>query len=300
MSFALPRLAHRLTLAVTAFACLSGSAASPSWGQRPVHPLYRSSMPPGAVAASKAAHMPSRQGYIQPVEVRVPAGATVAVASDGGFGWESAPLRAGLLVGQVYRFRVSGIPRYPEAQLYPSVEVIDRLHPPAEHKDRFPIPVEITQDDLELALQGNMIVRVVYLENPHQAFPEREGDEQRTVDVLPAEDPLHVADQIGRPMAILRIGSRIPLEGELNGSFLFGSPPVQPLAEPPGALEYYGESTVDEISSPHPPAMITPEAPVADPASQFDPGVEKRLTRPELPALPGPASDDPFLDDSIR
>jgi uncharacterized repeat protein (TIGR01451 family) len=136
------------------------------------------------------------------------------------------------MVGHVYRFRVSNIPRSQQEELYPSIEVLDRLHPPAEYKNHFAIPVSITQEDLETALAGSMVVRVIYLENPHHAFPEREGDEQRSLDVLPSEDPLLVADQIGRPMAILRLGSRVPVTGDVDDGFLFHSPPVEVLHEP--------------------------------------------------------------------
>jgi hypothetical protein len=194
--------------------------------QRPVHRLLRSDMPSGALGAARLARNGSTIGYQQPVRIKVPQGATVAIAGDGDFSIHSTVLQVGLLVGQPYRLRISDIPQHDGQMLYPSIEVLDRLHPPAGQKDRFPIPVEITQDDLELALRGSMVVRVIYLENPERAFPEREDSQQRSVDVLPSEDPLHVADDLGRPMAILRLGSRVPLDTEGDGEFCFGSPPV--------------------------------------------------------------------------
>ena len=175
-----------------------------------------------------------QSGYVQPVRITVPAGAVLSLAYDGEFPVATTDLRAGLMLGQAYRLRITNIPRHEDQELYPSIEVIDRLHPPRGQKNRFPIPIEITQDDLELALRGSMIVRVIYLENPNEAFPRAEDDHQRYLDVLPSEDPLHVADELGRPMAILRLGSRVPLSSDIDSTFLFGSPPVEWLSDASG------------------------------------------------------------------
>jgi uncharacterized repeat protein (TIGR01451 family) len=203
-------------------------AAAPASAQRPVHHLYRSDLPPGTVGTTRARQPGGgRTGYVQPIQIIVPAGAVVSPANDGEFAVASTDLRIGLMFGQPYRLRITDIPRHEGQELYPSIEVIDRLHPPPGQKNRFPITIEITQDDLELALNGGMVVRVIYLENPNEAFPKRDEGEQRSVDVLPSEDPLHVADDYGRPMAIVRLGSRVPIDNALDASFLFGSPPVE-------------------------------------------------------------------------
>jgi uncharacterized repeat protein (TIGR01451 family) len=225
-------------------------SATPTLGQRPVHRLYRSDMPPGAIGARQVAHGQDRWGYVQPVRIIVPDGAIVSVASDGDFPLVTTELRAGLLLGQAYRLKVSNIPRHEDQEVYPSVEIIDRLHPPAGSKDRFPIPIEITQDDLELALAGGMVVRTIYLENPAAAFPEREADQQRSFDVLPNEDPLHVADDLGRPMAILRLGSRVPIGSDFDAEFLFGSPPVEWTATNGEVLEHAEPRTDETVQSP--------------------------------------------------
>jgi hypothetical protein len=215
-------------LATTCFLCLLAVLPpTPLRAQRPVHSLYRSDMPAGTIGAAKAAERVDRQGYVQPVRITVPQGAVVALACDGGFPLATTDMRAGLLLGQPYRLKITNIPQHEERELYPSIEVIDRLHPPQGQENRFPIPIEITQDDLELALNGSLVLRVIYLENPVQAFPKQEDEHQRYLDVLPSEDPLLVADELGRPMAIVRIGSRIPLESEDHSAFLFDSPPVE-------------------------------------------------------------------------
>jgi uncharacterized repeat protein (TIGR01451 family) len=71
------------------------------------------------------------------------------------------------------------------------------------------------------------VTRVVYLENPRSAIPERRSpDDQAFFDVGPGQDPIRVAEKFGRPMAIVRIGSRIPDQNELDG-FGFGTPPMR-------------------------------------------------------------------------
>ncbi len=57
------------------------------------------------------------------------------------------------LVGPVYRLRVTNIPSQPEAELFPTLEVIDRTYPPSEREHRFPIVVELDDRDIEAALQ---------------------------------------------------------------------------------------------------------------------------------------------------
>ena len=169
------------------------------------------------------------RGYFQPVEIKVPPGAEISLAGGDPHPAEGAEsLLAGMLIGQVYRARVTRIPLHLGEEVFPSVELIDRLYPPPHLAARFPIPIEITQDDLEAALDGKYVVRVVYLEDPRFALPVRqEPGRPSWFDVEPGEDPLQTADALGRPVAIVRMGGRVPLEpGEFDGSGEFCSPPV--------------------------------------------------------------------------
>ena len=199
------------------------SAESP-----PVHYLWRADMPPGVVGQSQLLRAKRLGGYFQPVQIRGPSTARVAVAMDGVFVEpQRTPVTVGMQVGQVYRIQVSSIPNHEGFEVYPTVEVINRLHPPAGQEHRFPLPIDLTLEELELALSGKLVTRVIYLEPPDTALPHRaDPKHQRYFEVRAQDDPLQVADQLGRPMAILRMGGIVPAEDSPSGEFLFHSPPV--------------------------------------------------------------------------
>jgi len=173
-------------------------------------------------------------GYFQPVRIRAPQGARIALAEEGAFG-ASQPdeMLVGLQVGPVYRFRVTELVGAEGAEVFPTVEVIDRLYPPAGLAVRYPIPIELTADELDMAAQGMLVTRVIYLEEPSSALPvEQSGREQPWVEAPRGADPLVIADELGRPVAILRIGGRVPTQAQLSAG---GSPPP--------AIHYDGDYT---------------------------------------------------------
>jgi hypothetical protein len=194
---------------------------------QPHHYFQRADLPPGAIGSAQLMRGGPLPGHYQAVEISAPEGVQLALANQGFFEEPTpAPLRAGLLVGHVYRLKVTNIPLREGQELFPSIEMINRLYPPADAEARFPIPIELTRQEMEMALRGQFVIRVIYLENPRTALPQQEDPaEQRYFDVGPGQDPLEVADGLGRPMAILRIGSRVPELDQLSGRFLFQCPP---------------------------------------------------------------------------
>jgi len=187
-----------------------------------------SRLPPGTVGRRQLMRPGSPlRGYYQPVELKVPAGSSISVAQNGRFTKShKGSLKVGLMVGQLYRIRITGIKFRPGEEVYPTIELVNRLFPPEGKKLRFSVPIEFTHEELELALRGRLVTRVVYLENPKKPLPRRQGVDQRYFDVGNKTDPLIVADRLGRPMAIMRMGSRVPGREGLTQTFLFGSPTV--------------------------------------------------------------------------
>jgi len=212
--------------AMVVIACLA-TARLPAQ-QPPVHFLHPAGMPPGVIGNQQLQRGGPLPGFFQPVEIAVPEGVLVALAQEARFGEpQKAPLRAGFLIGQVYRLRLMNLPLQPGVEVFPTIEVIDRIYAPRGQELRFPIMIEIGRDDLEAALSGKFVTRVVYLEDPDKALPVQEaGKDQGWFDVAPGTDPLAVADALGRPVAIVRMGARVPERADaIDMAFLYGCPP---------------------------------------------------------------------------
>lgn len=217
-------LSRRRMLAVALAA-----VATPAWAAPPVHYQYNADMPPGEIGKRQLTRGGPLAGYFQPVEVKAPQGALLSLAEEGQFiGPEKTSVLAGMQIGHVYRLKVGRIKNHPGQEVFPTIEVIDRLYPPPGQAARFPIPVELTQEELEYAMEGRYVTRVIYLEDPHNAMPvaEDEKHSQRVLDIGAQGDLLKTADEFGRPVAILRMGSRVPTESELTSEFMFDSPPL--------------------------------------------------------------------------
>lgn len=182
--------------------------------------------PPGVAGEWAGALGRATPAYNQPVRVILPTKGTVTFydAAAKQAHAKAAPAQARMGVGYVFRVRISGMPEFPGRSLYPTIEVIDRLHPPRGKADRFPIPVELSADEIRLALAGRMVTKVVYLEQPQLAFPV--GGPVPTATIEPRHNLVTEADRRGRPMAIVRLGSRQPA-GEDDWTFIGRGGPLE-------------------------------------------------------------------------
>jgi hypothetical protein len=180
-----------------------------------MHYRHRGDWPPGAIGSEQLRRGGPLPGYFQPVEIRAPEGALISAAAEGGFDEpETSPRHFGLLIAPVYRFKITCIPFQAGAEVYPSVELVNRTYAPPGVEQRFPIIIELDQNDLELALEGKFVTKVVYLEDPDKAIPaSAAAGAPLSFDARPGDDPLEMADAIGKPMAIVRLGGRLPLPG---------------------------------------------------------------------------------------
>jgi hypothetical protein len=219
----------RQVLALVAAFLTFAAGFSAARAQGPWHYLHKSDMPPGAIGLRQLARGGPLPGYFQPVEVTAPQGTLLSVVADGDY---SAPQRdkllVGMLIGQVYRLKVSNVPNHEGLEIFPTVEVIDRLYPPPGQAARFPIPIELTEEEIKMAMDGRFVLRVIYLEEPRTAMPVQQvAGRQPYYEITPGTDAMEAADRLGRPMAILRMGSRVPLPEEDQSRFLYQQPPVQ-------------------------------------------------------------------------
>lgn len=221
----IPKIHYRWWMFLFAF--LLGLLIQESiFAQQMPHRLINGNMPPGKATEIALRSNPQFLGHVQPVKIVTPDKSRVAFWTGDGYATADfdAPTFA-MTMGPVYRIKIVNIPRHPGVEIFPSIELLSRLHPPQGKELEFPIPIEITQDDLEQAIQGKMVTKVVYLEDPDTALPMQQiGDRQQTTDISGHEDTLGTAARLGRPMAIVRLGSRQPLVNDPVGAFEFYGP----------------------------------------------------------------------------
>ena len=202
----------RAARAVASACVLLAMTVAATAQQPPMHYRHPGLAPPGAIGLTRLQRGGPLPSYFQPVEIRAPQGTTLSIASQGQFGPpQQAPLHLGLLIAPVYRLKVSNLPGHEGQEVFPTIEVIDRLYPPRGQERRFPIPIELNADDLELALDDKFVTRVIYLEDPDRALPVSETRlDQHWYDGGPGVNALEEADRWGRPLAIVRMGGRVP------------------------------------------------------------------------------------------
>ena len=241
----MPRLARLLPAFAVTLPLLwaGGSAAAQTPGlARQTPPRYyplRADMPPGINACFNAAIRPAVPGELAFVRLVLPSVANVEVY--GGAPVQPIPLPAawcGLGVGTVYRFRVWGLDGYPGIELYPSIELLDNTHPPRGREGEFAIPVRLSVEEINLALSGRLVTKVVYVEQPQIAssLPTEDGLVVETL--TPDYNLIQEADRRGRAVAIVRLGARTPDTQRPDPEFYGpGGPVAVPPAQPGVAPE---------------------------------------------------------------
>lgn len=206
----------------------SGFYSGEIFAQKPGLIPIREAAEPTAGIVNLHREIGAFSSYFQPFRFNVPDGVQVAVAEEGRYFQGKAPFVYGLQTDSMYRLRISSIPLHEGKEIYPTIEIVNRLYSPIGKEFEFPVVVEITKEDLEYALHGALVTRIIYLERPESAVPIDSSmpGGKFSVDVNDGSDPLLVAEQYGPIMAILRMGSRIPLEQPNSSSpFFFGLPP---------------------------------------------------------------------------
>jgi len=216
--------------AVTAYSAAVASAQPPVQTQDGRYQPLNQMAPPGMVGQWAGALGRADPRVLQPVRVVLPSEGRVVIY--GSLPHQlvdaSAPTHAHLSVGHTYRLRIADMPEFPGVALFPSVEIIDRLHAPANSSEKFPIPIEFTVDEIDLAIRGRLVTKVVYLEQPQLAqvgFRERT---RKIHTIPPYRNLLAEADAAGRPMAIVRLGGRTPDTSLPNDRFFGPAGPLSP------------------------------------------------------------------------
>jgi uncharacterized repeat protein (TIGR01451 family) len=172
----------------------------------------------------------------------------------------AAPVVAGLRPGYIYRVKLSDLPELPGVTLYPTLEVRGTLHLlPKLNAADYPAPVTFTPQDIERALAGSLITKVVYLENPDRAAAvATRADQPLELDIPPRRDPLAESREYGRPVLIVRLGERDVTAAELAGQSIPGTillpgEKVLPLPRVGPCLPWAAVPFYDPLWGPKPP-----------------------------------------------
>lgn len=202
---------YRSTLTLVALSALLADVPAEAQSPTSVHFRHPSQTPLGLVGMERLRQGGPVEGYFQPVQFTAQNEMKVSLAADGEWTDESDKVLTGLTLGQAYRLKVSNLALFPGKAVYPTIEVIDRTYPPVGMELRFPIPIVFNEDDVRLAMQGMFVTRVVYVEDPQMAIPgAQKPGEQLWHDAGSSANALEVADRLGRPVAIVRLGGRVP------------------------------------------------------------------------------------------
>jgi uncharacterized repeat protein (TIGR01451 family) len=171
-----------------------------------------------------------------------------------------APVAVGFRPGYFYRLELTGLPGHAGEDLYPTVEVRGTLQlPPGMRAANYPAPFVFSEQDIEQALAGTVVTKVVFLEHPDKAVAEgTEPDRPIEITVGRGADPLDEARKYGRPVAIVRVGSKQVEPAELAACSVPGTiqlPGDKGLAAPaaPPCLPWAGVMVYDPILGPRPP-----------------------------------------------
>jgi len=164
----------------------------------------------------------------QPVRVALPGEGKVTIYETMDRPVElAAPAQAGLMVGRMYRLKISGLQEFRGVDFFPSIELIDRLHPPAGKEEDFPVDFEFTTEELEWAANGRLVTKVIYLEQPDRVPTALLDHTPRITTIEPSRNVLAEADSLGRPMAIVRLGGRMPDPHRPDPAFFGPGGPVR-------------------------------------------------------------------------
>jgi hypothetical protein len=140
------------------------------------------------------------------------------VVGDGSFTSECliVPGRLEFAQGGIFRLKLTDIQGREGVELYPTVEVGLANPRTAAYLAHNAISIQFTEEDLDQALSGNFVTKVIYLPDP-----EFQGEVISGIDTLvstrlePGLDPIIEADRRGSILAIIRLGNK---DIELSGS----------------------------------------------------------------------------------
>lgn len=216
----------------------------------PMGPAGPAMGPPGAVAAVGAltGGMPPRfptkrteVRFIYPRSMKISWYAPTGGGTAGFTGTQlEVPGRYNFVQAAIYRLKLSDIPGRPGVYLYPTLEVVPSNAKTDPFLAHTAVPISFTDEDINQVLQGNYIIKVVYLPDPQFQDLAATGTGEIVSSLLePGVDPIAEAHRRGNILCIVRMGN-IDLEAPETPAMDAPSPyqpkPVVPVMPPKGML----------------------------------------------------------------
>lgn len=163
----------------------------------------------------------------------------------------------GLRPGYPYRVELSKLPEVKNRSLYPSIDVRGVLtQRPGFDVMKYPVSIVFTEQDIEKVIDGKMITKVYYLENPNKALAAT-GSSKEPLEFAASseEEAINEARDRGRPMLIVRLGERAFSKEELlqenvPGTVYVPSAKVMPVAACAPLFPIYVHQPYDPILGP--------------------------------------------------
>ncbi len=214
----------------------------------PMGPSGPAMGPPGAVAAVGAltGGMPPRfptkrteVRFVYPRSMKVSWFAPSPSGKPGFTGTQlEVPGRYNFVQAAIYRLKLSDIPGRPGVYLYPTLEVVPSNAKTDPFLAHTAVPISFTDEDINQVLQGNYIIKVVYLPDPQFQDLASTGTGEIVSSLLePGVDPIAEAHRRGNILCIVRMGN-IDLEAPETPAMDAPSPyqpkPVMPVMPPKG------------------------------------------------------------------
>ncbi|WP_417848119.1 hypothetical protein [Thalassoglobus sp.] len=119
-----------------------------------------------------------------------------------------APGRYNFSQAATYRLKFTDIPGREGLVVYPSLHVYPTLPTTAAYLEHNPLPLRITDEDLDQVETNNFVTKVIYLPDAkYQELAIAGVEELVSTRLLPGQDPVSEANRRGTIMAVLRMGN---------------------------------------------------------------------------------------------
>lgn len=237
--------------------------------------------PPGAVAAVGALtggmppRFPTKRTEIRfahPRSMKISWYAPTGAGKTGFTGTQlEVPGRYNFVQAAIYRLKLSDIPGRPGVYLYPTLEVVPSNAKTDPFLAHTAVPISFTDEDINQVLQGNYIIKVIYLPDPQFQDLAATGTGEIVSSLLePGVDPIAEAHRRGNILCIVRMGN-IDLEAPETPAMDAPSPyqpkPVMPV------LPHKGMAPVAPGGRPMAPyGMMAPNGQMLPPGMPMMPG----------------------------